>query len=95
MGNFAFEFKSVGGHGCERSAKQGERFYPCKRMGCPDCECKRFVEHMRGLGFEVQEATFTHWPGTETQVVDDLGSDKFACVRKDNDFFNSKNKPAG
>lgn len=95
MGQFRFEFTATGGHGCQRDAKEGEKFYGCRRMGCPDCECKRFVEHMKALGFPVERATFTHWPGTETEVVDDLASGNTAHIRKSNDFFNSKNKPQG
>lgn len=92
MGSYLFEFQAVGGHGCQREAKEGEKFIGCGRMGCPDCECKRFVEKMRAKGVPIEKAKLTHWPGSESAVVDDM-SDPVWTKRVDNDFFNSKNKP--
>lgn len=93
MGSFKLEFQAVGGHGCQREAKEGETFVGCGRMGCPDCECKRVVEELRAKFPSVEKATLTHWPGQECAIVDDLSAPGPRVKRVDNDFFNSKNKP--
>jgi hypothetical protein len=73
MGQFNINITAVGGHGCERNAKAGDRLYGrCQRLSCPDCLAYDFVQTMRAKGFNVESATFTHWPNTPTQVVDDL-----------------------
>lgn len=73
MGNSVLEFESIGGHGCNRDAKVGEEVRGCNRMGCPDCEARRAVEQMlrAGVGTFVR-ARFVHWPGTESEVVDEF-----------------------
>ena len=72
MGNSVLEFESVGGHGCNRDAKVGEVVHGCNKMGCPDCEAKRAVTQIlaSGAGSFVR-ARFVHWPGTDTEVVDE------------------------
>lgn len=70
MGAFKIEVDGVGGHGCSREAKEGERVYGCNRMGCPDCLARDFVELLGRRGFMGVKGTFTHWPGEPTQVVD-------------------------
>jgi hypothetical protein len=40
-------------------------------MCCPDCRTREFVEDL-GRRMQVKSATFTHWPGQPTEVVDDL-----------------------
>ena len=72
MGNFNIKIKAVGAHGCKREAKDGEAVYGCGNMQCPDCITREFVKNLTAKGSIVEEATFTHWPGEETEVVDNL-----------------------
>lgn len=72
MGQYRIEITAVGGHGCDRSTKEGERLQGCKRRGCPDCYAAELVEQMRRSGQSIESATFTHWPDTPGEVVDDL-----------------------
>jgi hypothetical protein len=109
MGAFNINITGVGGHGCERKAKPGEKLHGrCGRFNCPDCLAYEFVQRLRQAGMvtegstidmkevagpeaplpagateirEVagkfyavwpQQATFTHWPGSPAQVVDDM-----------------------
>ena len=75
MGLHKIEISAVGGHGCDRSAKQGEKLYSrCNRMTCPDCLAADFVARLQRLGFMDVKAAFTHWPGDPSEVVDDLVS---------------------
>jgi hypothetical protein len=70
MGQFLVEISAVGGHGCDRTAKQGQPISSCGRMGCPDCEAKRFLGQLHQT---MPEATLkvTHWPGQPDEVVDE------------------------
>ena len=73
MGTYRIEIENVGGHGCKREPKEGERVYGCRRMDCPDCITADFVERLcrGGAGSAGNlKATFTHWPGDPSQVVD-------------------------
>ena len=73
MGQFRLEIVGTGGHGCERKALPGERLYTrCGKFGCPDCMSYDFVQQMKQKGFTLGEATFQHFPGTPSEVVDDL-----------------------
>lgn len=74
MGQFRMEVVAHGGHGCKREPKEGERVYGCRRTDCPDCAFADFVERLRrnGAGSMVERATFTHWPGTPEEVVDEI-----------------------
>ena len=76
MGNFRVEVEAVGGHGCQREIKDGGAVYGCQRMDCPDCITREFVGKLTAKGMKPSKATLTHWPGQETQVVDDLVSGK-------------------
>lgn len=99
MGNSVLEFESVGGHGCNRDAKVGEEVVGCNKMGCPDCEARRAVETMMraGVGTYVR-ARFVHWPGTETEVVDEFtweerwkgGPMYIKVTRRKRDFLGNK-----
>ncbi len=71
MGRYRIEIVAVGGHGCNRDIKEGGTSYGCGRMGCPDCEARRFVRELQ-RSQTVEKAEFTHWPGTPTEVRDDL-----------------------
>ena len=74
MGLFRIEIEAVAGHGCDRRPKDGEsiEWGGCQRMNCPDCLARDLVNRFKRLGFHGLKATFTHWPGEPTQVVDDL-----------------------
>ena len=72
MGNFNIEVKASGGHGCQREFKDGEYVYGCRRMSCPDCIAREFVEILQKHGHSVHRAVLTHWPGEPSQVQDNL-----------------------
>lgn len=76
MGAFNINITAVGGHGCERSARPGGKLYGrCGRFTCPDCMAYEFVQRLRQAGMlntPEAAATFTHWPGTPAQVVDNI-----------------------
>lgn len=80
MGTYNIRIQAVGGHGCSREVKDGEKVYGCQRMGCPDCETRRFIALLRSQGSSVEIAELTHWPGQESEVKDDL----LTGVRKGN-----------
>lgn len=73
MGNFRIVVNAVGGHGEERDKGHGETL--SLDVGI-DGICKRFAEELKQNGCSVTEATLTHWPGTDSQVVDNLLSGK-------------------
>jgi hypothetical protein len=51
MGAFNINITGVGGHGCERKAKPGEKLYGrCGRFTCPDCAAYDFVQRLRQAG---------------------------------------------
>lgn len=51
MGAFNINITGVGGHGCERKAKPGEKLYQrCGRFTCPDCMAYEFVQRMKQAG---------------------------------------------
>lgn len=72
MGQYRIEIIAVGGHGCERGITDGQTSPGCQRMGCPDCEARRFVRQLQTQGNSVEKAELTHWPGTAGEVRDDL-----------------------
>ena len=73
MGNFTIEIEAVGGHGCQREVKDGGEVSGCGRMGCPDCEARRFLKQfLQVTGATFVKGTLTHWPGQPSEVVDDL-----------------------
>ena len=51
MGAFNINITGVGGHGCERKAKAGEKLHGrCGRFNCPDCMAYEFVQQLRQKG---------------------------------------------
>lgn len=76
MGTFNINIVASGGHGCERKAKEGEKLWSrCGRFNCPDCMAYEFVQQLKQRGMmngSEASAKFTHWPGQDSQVVDDL-----------------------
>ncbi len=51
MGHFNINITGVGGHGCERDAKPGDKLYRrCGRFTCPDCLAYEFTQRLRQAG---------------------------------------------
>lgn len=51
MGHFNISITGVGGHGCERNAKAGQKLYArCGRFACPDCAAYDFTQRLRQAG---------------------------------------------
>lgn len=51
MGAFKIEIVGVGGHGCERTSKPGEKLHRrCGRFSCPDCLAFDFTQRLRQAG---------------------------------------------
>jgi hypothetical protein len=51
MGAFNINITGVGGHGCERKAKPGEKLHGrCGRFTCPDCLAYEFTQRLRQAG---------------------------------------------
>ena len=73
MGSSRLEAQWVGGHGCEREKKDGEKVFGCKRLDCPDCRVREFVEDMNRR-FTPEGAILRHWPGQPGEVQDDLNT---------------------
>ncbi len=73
MGTFLVQIKAVGGHGQDRGKKDGEvvNFYEAG-SSTPDAIAKTMVETMRVHGVNVEEANIVHWPGSGSEVTDDL-----------------------
>ena len=67
MGNFKIEIEAVGGHGSDRTAKQGE---PLRIKDGPDKLAQDFV-HQLASSCSIVSATLTHWPDS-TPIVDDM-----------------------
>jgi hypothetical protein len=67
MGNFKIEIEAVGGHGSDRTAKQGDAL---NIKDGPDKLAQDFVNQLAGNS-SIVSATLTHWPES-TPIVDDL-----------------------
>lgn len=72
MGQFRVELTAVGGHGCQREIKDGGNVRDCGEPRCLDCITRRYVNDIAKTGSTIEAATFTHWPGTPEQVIDNL-----------------------
>jgi hypothetical protein len=58
MGAFNINITGVGGHGCERKAKPGEKLHGrCGRFTCPDCMAYEFVQRMKQAGMLSESGT--------------------------------------
>lgn len=58
MGAFNINITGVGGHGCERKAKPGEKLYGrCGRFTCPDCAAYDFVQRLKQGGMLSESGT--------------------------------------
>ena len=81
MGDFVVRVHAVGGHGCQRGVKHGEKVEArCGAPNCPDCLAREFVEKLRAAGNDVKATSLTHWPADLpgynplSEVRDDLVS---------------------
>lgn len=72
MGWFRITVDGVGGHGCQRDKKDGEKVDGCGADTCPDCTVRRFVNDLRRKGNSLVTAKLVHWPGQTGSVEDDL-----------------------
>lgn len=72
MGTFAVSVRAVGNHGCQREKKSGEGVEGCGATSCTDCITREYVAKLRASGASVEIANVTHWPGTDSQVIDNL-----------------------
>jgi hypothetical protein len=83
MGAFNINITGVGGHGCERQAKPGDKLHRrCGRFTCPDCLAYDFTQRLRQAGMvtDGHQATgqeVKHSPACP--VVDDHGIDHCTC----------------
>lgn len=60
MGAFNINITGVGGHGCDRTAKAGQKLYGrCGRFTCPDCAAYDFVQRLRQAGMVREGDTAT------------------------------------
>ena len=73
MGTFRIEITAVGGHGVDRTKKDGELVdFNVDSSFTPDAIAKRYVEELKRFGSSVVEAKIIHWPNEDGQVIDDL-----------------------
>lgn len=73
MGNYRITINAVGGHGADRSKRHGETVdFSTENDNSPEAIVKRAVGELQATGNSVTEATVHHWPGTDSQVVDNL-----------------------
>lgn len=77
MGNFRIVIDAVGGHGVDRKAKEGEpiEIPPANAVhpyDSPDSIAKECVDRLKSAGMSELKASLIHWPGQESEVVDDL-----------------------
>lgn len=70
MGNYRVIINAVGGHGQDREKGHGEQVDFGENT--PEAIVKDAVEKLRARGESVTEATVHHWPGSTTEVVDNL-----------------------
>lgn len=69
MGAFKIEIIGVGGHGCDRKAKPGDKLYQrCGRFGCPDCMAHDFVMQMRQRGMLSEGMTYPIYDSDGKQI---------------------------
>lgn len=73
MGTFRIEIQAAGGHGVDRTKKDGETVNSgAEGVTTPDAIAKICTEALRLSGCHMESAVIIHWPGSESQVIDDL-----------------------
>jgi hypothetical protein len=81
MGNFRIVINAVGGHGVDREVKEGEVVnHFAEGLQTPDAMAKLFVTFLQANGISPDSAELIHWPGEDSEVIDDL----ISSVRKGN-----------
>jgi|HubBroStandDraft_6_1064221.scaffolds.fasta_scaffold00062_42 hypothetical protein len=76
MGQFVVHVDAIGNHGCQRDRKDGETVVGCDQSQCTDCITREYVRRLKRGGTMMTAATITHWPGSDSEVRDDLLSGK-------------------
>lgn len=80
MGAFNINITGVGGHGCDRKAKSGEKLYGrCGRFGCPDCMAHDFVQQLRQRGMLSEGAQATGQEVMHSPACDPNSEDGCTC----------------
>lgn len=74
MGNFRIIIEAVGGHGQDRNKKDGEQVDFGE--GTPEAIAQKAVEELKAKGNNVERAYVHHWPGSGTDVIDNLLTNK-------------------
>jgi hypothetical protein len=73
VGNYRIVINAVGGHGQDRGKGHGENVdFAADNENAPEAIMLRAVEALKATGNSVTEATVHHWPGTGSEVVDNL-----------------------
>lgn len=83
MGDFRIVINAVGGHGQDRSKKDGEVVnFSVDGATSPEAIAEKFVKELQASGCSVESAKVIHWPldnyggpeknGRTTEIVDDL-----------------------
>lgn len=73
MGNYRVIINAVGGHGQDRGKGHGETVdFEAGGESSPEAILKRAVAELQAHGNSVTEATVHHWPGSGSEVVDNL-----------------------
>lgn len=81
MGQYKIEITAAGGHGVDRDKKDGEEVdFGAEGHFSPDAIAHRVMKELERFGSQIDSATITHWPGEESEVVDNL----FTGIRKGN-----------
>lgn len=70
MGNYRVIINAVGDHGQDRTKGHGEIVDFGENS--PEAIVKRAVEELKATGNTVSEASVHHWPGTDSEVLDNL-----------------------
>lgn len=72
MGTFLVTVRAVGNHGCQREKKGEDVLGDCGSPSCTDCITRSYVEKLKAIGTNVQEARVHHWPDGPNQILDNL-----------------------
>lgn len=73
MGNYRIIIDAVGGHGVDRTKKDGEIVnHYAEGLNTPDAKAKQMVDFLNHNGGGLISAKLIHWPGETGEVTDDL-----------------------
>lgn len=80
MGNYRIVIEAVGSHGQDRTKKDGETVDFDQGSTSdnlnPEAIAKKCVEDLKARGENITAAYVHHWPGSSTDVVDNLVTGK-------------------